>query len=162
MSFMPKGNHIGDDQVNTLVTDKWHQIGDNQSMIEPELSFLAGLLVERGIRPAEFARRVGVSKQQIHKLLGRKNQTAVWALRLAPHLGIPWTDLVESKTSSEVAPDIESRVTVGKSAPLVGEPLNDLDELALIGMWRKLSFTKKAALFAYLGADDMPSLRKTM
>lgn len=65
-----------------------------------------------------------------------------------------------SERSSDTASNVENRVAVRQDSPTRSETIDDLDELALLDFWRDLSITKKAALFGYLGADEMPSLRK--
>jgi transcriptional regulator with XRE-family HTH domain len=156
---MPTGNHNGDYQVNTLVTDSCHHIGDNEGMDDSPLTPLAKAIAHRGIRQADLAKLAGTSKQQIFKLCGRRHLSPAWAKRLAPHLGVPWLSLIDGEVVQEPPSHVEQGVVVGESDPAPGDRLNDPDELALIGMWRKLTRTKRAALFAYLGADDMPSLK---
>ncbi len=73
---------------------------------------------------------------------------------------IPIIGVLPEQPASKITADVEHRMAVGKGKPQRGDFVDDLDELALLEMFRGLSFLKKAALFAYLGAVDMPSLRK--
>lgn len=63
--------------------------------------------------------------------------------------------------AEELASGRKQRIVIPKLDPAPGDPIHDLDEAALLGMWRRLSIVKKATLFAHLGSDDMPSLRKS-
>jgi transcriptional regulator with XRE-family HTH domain len=127
------------------------------------LTYLARILRARGMRQVDLARGLGTHRQQISKWVSEGRPISpVWAKRMEPLVGVPWPDLVEGKFPQELAAGIEQGVVVGQGGPHPGDPIYDADELALLRMWRQLSLTKRAALFAYLGADDLPSLRKTI
>ena len=119
------------------------------------------LLSEARLTQEQLARLAGTSKQQINRYAtGERLPNVRMAKLISPHLGIDWQVLLEAETADERLADAKDGIAVRKPPPVLGEPLNDADELALIGLWRGLSILKKAALFANLGADEMPSLRK--
>ena len=93
--------------------------------------------------------------------------------RLARVLEVPLSFLTDAVTQDgghsppgvvelveQPAPTIEHRVTVGENPPRPGDPIQDLDEAALIGEWRKMSLIKKATLLDFLGFTEMPSMQK--
>lgn len=124
-------------------------------------TYVRRLMDERGLNQSQLAEMAGVTRQEVNRAYkGTRQVTVSIAKRLAPHLGVAWYALVADDAGQEPAPAVEHRVAVRKVPPVPGEPLNNPDEIALVGMFRSLSLVKQAALFAYLGADDMPSLRR--
>lgn len=60
------------------------------------------LMTQRGLANHQLAAKVGTSRQAIYKL--RKGITRMlpdWAKRLAPHLGVPWQELVDGGLSAD-------------------------------------------------------------
>jgi transcriptional regulator with XRE-family HTH domain len=60
------------------------------------------LMTALGIPNHELAAKAGTSRQAIYKL--RKGITRMlpdWAKRLAPHLGVPWQELVDGAPSAD-------------------------------------------------------------
>lgn len=126
-------------------------------------TYLAQLLALRGMRQAELARGLGVNRQQVSKWAKEGRRIApAWAKRIEPLVNVPWPDLVDSKLPQELAPGVEHGVLIRERDPKAGDRIYDVDELALLTMWRRLNLTKQAALFAYFGDAEMPSLRKTV
>lgn len=76
---------------------------------------------------------------------------------IAPEIAIEAAPAQETPTSQEPPTAVEPGVAVRDLGPHLGDSLDDLDEVALLRLWRALSITKKAAVFALLGIAEWPN-----
>jgi transcriptional regulator with XRE-family HTH domain len=140
---------------------------------EPHPYLLRRLMAAKGLKQADIVRATGENKQTVNKLyLGKTQMTDRWAKMLAPLLGVTAVELkdleggyatrpsVAAHPSKEGAADVEERVAVRNLAPSVGDPIDDIDEAALVGFFRRLTKTGKATLFGRIGIDELPSLQE--
>ena len=113
-----------------------------------------------GIKPSSVAQwEIGRSKPTVDKL---SDLAILYRVSLNTLCGddIPIAAILPDQPASQISTDIKHRMTIRQRDPQRSNVVDDPDELALLNLFRRLTFLKKAALFAYLGAVDMPSLRK--
>lgn len=124
---------------------------------------LKTLLRQTGRSSREVALSAGLSESAIKHILrgASKSPKSDTVAAIASQFGISAQTLLESDLQENSASNVEHGVAFRTLDPKPGDPIYDLDEAALIWMWRRLSRTKQAALFGHLGADDLPSLRKS-
>lgn len=118
---------------------------------------------DRGMGQAALARKLGaeVNRQHVHKLMtGEITMSAAWAQKIAPLFKMDWAAFLAEHLPQQAAAAVEAGVPVRGGSPKPGDPIQDDDEAALIGLWRRLSIVKKATIFDYLGFDELPSLRE--
>ena len=95
-------------------------------------TYLDRVMAERGLENHELAGAVGTSRQAIYKL--RKGITRMlphWAKRLAPHLALPWQELVEGAPMS-MDTDLATLVTAY-------EAMDDEQRQALLAVAKVIS-----------------------
>ncbi len=97
--------------------------------LPPKYPNLLQQFIDRaGIKPAELARQVGTSRQQIHSLaIGERELTKAWAERLAPPLKTTWAALLgASPPGFQEAP----AEYIGAPSPHTLDEFDRLPELA--------------------------------
>lgn len=127
-----------------------------------------------GLNDHSLAIKAGLKKDVIRDVLrGKTKQPAAdKILAIANVLGRTAPELIHTRLvdaavrsvsahpSEQRATDVEERVAVRNLAPRVGDPINDIDEAALVGFFRRLTKTGKATLFGRIGIDELPSLKE--
>lgn len=123
---------------------------------------LAKALESANMTQQRLADLIGTSKQQINKLVHQTNKmTLEWAHKIAPHVGIPWPELMgwDQKMIDQlgltIAADQAERAT-GTShtqparAPQRGQFIDEDSELSLLAFWRGLNDEEKRFMLSLL------------
>jgi len=125
-----------------------------------QLELVSALAADMGASLSEVARQANVSTTTITRFVSSPNpehvlstSTYIKVQRLAANLGL--SQKVADPPQGEVS-DLALRLIMGVggdgvTAPVVGESLNDPDEIAFVALWRRLKTNENRLRFLLAG-----------
>ena len=121
---------------------------------------LARLMDQQGLNHEQLATKLGISRPAVSQWLdGTTHPKGARLAELATALDASVQALFANDAlGNETTATVEQSAVIGHKRPAVGDPIQDLNEAALINLWRSLSFIKRAAMLERLSFTDIPDI----